>query len=179
MRKGAAELLLQALSDSRPSVRQAALHGLGYSVCQVAVATVQARLNDTDPKVRRQAATTLGIMRDRSSVTPLLFALNADKMQRELEHTLIFALIEIGDAEAIRTALAGLIKQHPDQSGSLRGALVAIDQMDNAEVRISEVRAALVTHDPDTVRVAVRILEKHPEWASEVSQMVGQWVSVC
>ena len=112
------------LADPDSSVQQAAAHSCGlYRDAQAADSLVRL-LQDGAIPVKREAATALGQIGHESAV-PALLAAARNVADRGLEHSLIYALIQIDDPEATR---AGLKSSNP---AAQRTALIALDQMDH------------------------------------------------
>ena len=121
------------------------------------------------PSVRREAATALGRIGDRSAVPALLEALNAP-VDRFLEHAVIFALIQLNDRPA---TLAGLQQNAP---GTKRGALVALDQMEAGQLTPELVTPFLSVADPVLQQTALWVIAHHREWGGEVSDFFAGWL---
>ena len=114
-----------ALADSSPAVRQAAAHAASLWRDSQALDRLSACLEDPSPAVVRTAAEAIGRIGDSRAVAPLLSA-GRRANGRVLEHSLIYALIEIGDATAIRP---GLKDENP---GTHCAALMALAQLRRA-----------------------------------------------
>ncbi len=83
---------------------------------------------------------------------------------RALEHSLTYALIEIGDAKG---TAAGLKRGEKDLTR--RAALIALDQMDGGGLTAETVAAELASEEARTRETAWWIAGRHPEWASAVT----------
>ena len=169
--------LMPALKDAVPGLRQLACRGLSFSAANVDVAMVVALLEDPDPAVRRQAQTSLGMIGDRSAVVPLIWSLAREELDRSEEHAIIYALIELGDANAIR----GAMKKHAEKpnAGLLtvqrRGLLMALSQIDGVELERSEAMEAMFGFDDESLqRVALEAATRHPAWGEEVSSRLRE-----
>jgi putative heme-binding domain-containing protein len=81
-------------------------------------------------------------------------------VMRIQEHSVIYALIEIGDAAATRV---GLTAQSP---GTRRAALIALDQMDHGGLRVDEVMPLLTASDTGLKSAALWTAGNHPEWGA-------------
>lgn len=120
----AREVVRLALGDADSSVRHVAVHSISLLRDALAFDALVSRLQDADVQVRRSAAEALGRLRNPAAIQPLFAAIDeASPEDRMLEHSLIFALIEINDAKATR---AGLAVREPKVA---RAALIALDQM--------------------------------------------------
>ena len=146
-----------ALNDRDESVRQAALHSAGLWRDAAAVPQLLAALKSNRPPVQRAAAEALGRIGD-SRAVPDLIATAASPLDRVLEHSVTYALIEIADP--VSTA-AGL---QAASSRSKRAALVALDQMDGGGLEPRVVISLLESSDPVMKETAWWIADHHPEW---------------
>ncbi len=113
----------------------------------------------------RVAAEGLGRIADRSAVPSLFAALTATGTRdRFLEHSLIYALIEIGDIDAIRGFLAS-----PDVSAH-RAALLVLDQIGTSgSLKPGEVAPLLNATEARLRDAAQWVVRRHPEWAADLS----------
>ncbi len=101
-------------------------------------------------------------MGDKSAV-PALLAASAKPGDRVLEHSLIYALIEIDNPQA---TAAGL---HANSPRELRAALIALDQMDHGELSAGTVTPLLESLDPLLRQTATWIAGHHPEWGGALA----------
>ena len=92
----AREAVRSALNDRDDSVRQAALHSAGLWRDGAALPQVTQALTSGRPAVQRAAAEALGRLGDPRAVRDLLAAAAAP-VDRTLEHSVTYALIEIAD----------------------------------------------------------------------------------
>ncbi|MFO0956530.1 MAG: PVC-type heme-binding CxxCH protein [Isosphaeraceae bacterium] len=159
-RDAARSVPLAALDDTHPEVRQAALHAIALAKRPKDAPALIALLTSRDPHNRRAAAEGLGRIGDASAVPALLAAL-AKAEDRILEHSLTYALIEIGDADAIRSAPIASEKAR-------RAALIALDQIGGA-LDAKSIAPELDAADPATREVAAWIVGRHPEWGGELA----------
>ena len=120
--------VVAALDDGDASVRQAAARSAGLHRDHAALKRLESIVGSDEAPVRREAATALGRIGDAGAVPSLLAGLNGTESDRFLEHALIFALIRIGDRPGTLKGLALA------STGSKRGALVALDQMDGGQL---------------------------------------------
>ena len=152
----------QALSDDDESVRQAALHSV--SVWRDAGGGPRAMelLETGSAPIRRVAAEALGRIGDRNAV-PGLLARTGAKTDRFLEHSLIYALIEIADPEATAAGLRG------SSPHTRRAALIALDQMPDGGLTPETVTPLLASREPILKQTASWIVGNHPEWGEAVA----------
>src|SRR5262249_8358416 len=115
-------LVRAALASTEETVRHAALHSISLRRDREAVPELLAMLQNPCLQDRRIAAEALGRI-GANTATPALLAACGDTSDRFLEHSLTFALMEIGDEQALG---AGLKNASPSVR---RVALTAFDQM--------------------------------------------------
>jgi putative heme-binding domain-containing protein len=111
----------------------------------------------------RVAVEGLGRIGDKPSVTPLLDAA-AKVTEPELEHAILFALVEIGESEPLRAAFAS------GPATRRRAALIALDQLPGDLLASADVLPLLAEGDTRLWQAAQWIVGRHPEWSSS---MVG------
>lgn len=152
----------EALDDADPTVRQAALHATSVHRDRKAVPQLMKLLESDSNHNRRAAAEALGRTGGAEQIPALLEAVKGVE-DRVLEHSLIFAMIEIGDANSLQAALG-----NPDPEIQ-RAALMAWDQMENSTLPGAEVISRLSSKDPKLQETAWWIIEQHPDWAGELT----------
>jgi putative membrane-bound dehydrogenase-like protein len=149
------------LTDSDPTNRQVALHVIALWRDRGAVDQVLALLEkDTDPHSQRVAFEALGRMGDPASVRGLLKRAPTVNT-RELEHSLAYALIEIGDVDSLRAVSA-------TERAAKRISLIALDQIPGMHLRADQVIPLLHDVDIPLRETASWIVEHHPDWAAEL-----------
>jgi putative membrane-bound dehydrogenase-like protein len=153
----AREAVRYALKDREESVREAALHSAGVWRDAAALPLVLEALNSGRPAVQRVAAEALGRFGDSRAVAGLLAAAAAP-LDRVLDHSVTYALIEIADPAS---TVAGL---QATSSRVKRAALIALDQMDGGGLKPDVVVPLLDSADPLMKETAWWIAGHHPEW---------------
>jgi putative membrane-bound dehydrogenase-like protein len=151
-----------ALGDEDETVRQVALHSIGLRRDGQAIRGLLDVLKGKSAPNKRAAAEALGRVGDKSAVPALLAALAEDN-DRVLDHSLTYALIEIGDREG---TAAGLKDKNPRVR---RAALIALDQMDGGGLKAKTVAAELNAADPALKETATWIAGRHPEWGGALA----------
>jgi putative heme-binding domain-containing protein len=142
-------------------VRQVALQSTSLWRDGAAGAALQTMLQGRSDHNRRAAAEALGRIGDRAAV-PALLAATADAGDRFLQHSLTFALIEIGDAEGTAAGLKA------SSAGTRQAAMTALDQMGGVHLAPEEVAADLNAADPRLREIAWWIVSRHPEWGGKL-----------
>ena len=162
--------LRAALNDRNAAVRQAAIHSLSLLRDREALPQLLEILRSGALQNRRAAAEAIGRIGDAGCVASLLNALdclppnsNDAVAERTIEHSLIFAIIEID--EPVPTML-GLQSQNPTVQ---RAALIALDQMLNGALIAETVTPFLNAGDSELRRTAAWIAGHHPEWAEALA----------
>lgn len=168
-----------AIADSDATIRQAACHCLATYRDTEALPVLIEALEDDQPAVRRVAAQALGRIGDATAVPALLKGLGQAVDQAE-RHALVYALIEIDDAEATSHAFAELDPSElAGRAASVEGALNALDQMDHGHLDGAFVTSLLDAEQASLRQTALRILQRHPEWselaAGALNKLLDAW----
>lgn len=147
-----------ALNDRDETVRHAAIHSAGVWRDAGAMEQLVDALKSNQPAIQRVAAEALGRIGDAGAV-PDLIAAAASEVDRTLEHSLTYALIEIADPSS--TVASGL---RATSSRAKRAALIALDQMDGGELKVDGLLPLLDSSDATLKDTAWWIVGHHPEW---------------
>ncbi|MCC7374614.1 MAG: c-type cytochrome [Verrucomicrobiales bacterium] len=116
-------------------------------------------------RLARLAAEGLGRMRDRASVPTLLkLAAAVGSADRFLEHSLLYAVIEIGDAPAVRSLA------NAENPAAARAALLTLEQIEGGQPRVAEVLPALNSKDAALRDTGAWVARRHPEWGAELTE---------
>ncbi|OWK43882.1 hypothetical protein FRUB_03481 [Fimbriiglobus ruber] len=158
---GGAAIAQTALKDTDDSVRQVALHVISLHRDKSAVPGLFDILKTGSAHNKRAAAEALGRLGDKAAVSALLAAI-AEPTDRVLRHSLIYALIETGDADGTAAGLKSL------SLAVRRAAMIALDQMGRSP-GVEAVAKELTAADPETRDVARWIVGRHPEWADALA----------
>ena len=151
-----------ALNDRDQSVRQAALHSAAVWRDTAALPQLLDALKSDWPAVQRAAAEALGRLGDRKAVADLL-ALAGSQLDRTLEHSVTYALIEIADPSSTSAGLQAT------SSRAKRAALIALDQMEGGGLKAEAVISLLDSSDPILNETAWWIAGHRPEWGSALA----------
>ncbi len=150
------------LKNHDDSVRAAAIHSISVWRDKDAVDQLTAVVaQDSSAHAKRAAAEALG--RIGAPVTSTLLSEATRENDRALDHSLLYALIEIADVDGTKAGLAA------DNPRTRRAALIALDQMDGGGVPAKTIAAATFGSSHELVRqTAEWIAGRHPEWAEEM-----------
>jgi putative membrane-bound dehydrogenase-like protein len=118
--------------------------------------------NDPSAANCRALAEACGRLRDSSTVPQVLkMAEKAD--DRVLQHSVIYALIELHDAAATRR---GLEAKSPRV---VAAALIALDQMPGGDIKPADVIPHLGASDETLKQAAQWVVSQHPDWGGELA----------
>ena len=167
----------RALGDKSETVRQAAAHSVSAWRDKAALPELKRLLATDSYHNRRVTAEALGRIGDASAVTALFEALRGMPEDEALSHSLVYALIEIGDPSAV-------VSEGIDRGSDVArlAALVAVDQMRGsgpaAPPHFSvHVTQSLGSSDPALRRTAAWIAGRHPEWGDAVARAFSERLS--
>ncbi len=155
----------KALADSDPTVRQTAAHAVAVRRDRETVVPLIKMLAEPRPHSRRVAAEALGRLGDLAAVRPLLARL-AEPCDRALEHSLTYALIELGAEQPLVEALGS------DNALVRRAALTALDQMKSGRLDNAAVLTELESADERLRETAWWIAGRHPEWGDALAGLL-------
>jgi len=162
-------MIRQGLQDKDDTVRQAAVHSVSVARDTAAVPQLLQLLQQGSPHNARAAAEALGRLDQPEAVAPLLSVAGRD-LDRILEHSVTYALIELAKPEETR---AGLKSDNPR---TRRAALIALDQMEEGGLAPKEVLALLTGNDSQLHETAAWILTRHPAWGADLADPLSQWI---
>lgn len=151
----------KALSDPNESMRIAAAHGVSAWRDSQAKGDLLNLLEKGSAPEKRVAAEALGRLRD-ESVIPAILRGAAAELDRVLEHSLAFALIEIGKSDPVRAGLKG------EHVNARKVAFIALSQIPGA-LKAGEV-AGFLTSGGELQKTAEWIAAKHPEWGGTFAE---------
>lgn len=155
----AARALRGLLTGGSEGVRRIALHSVWTRDDKNAAPVVKAIFQKSRGSEERLAAQALGrIGGTDASATIVAAAAKIPPGDRVLEHSLIYALIELGSPE--------VLKKHLQDAtfGAKRAALIALDQIPNGGLRASDVVPDLTSGEENLRQTAQWITAHHPEW---------------
>ena len=167
-----------ALDDKDASVVHTAMQVVSLWRDAAARERLAAFLGTGNAALARMAAEALGRLGDARAIGPLLAAVGRlgtgtftptgapdGAAERVLEHSLIYALIEIGRPEAV------LAELKPASSARVvRAALVALDQMEGGNLRATDVTGWLDSNFPVVRQTASWVAGHHAEWGAALAE---------
>lgn len=165
----ARKLVRAALSDKNESVRSVALHSVSLWRDAGSEKELSKVLVATNAPLQRIAAESLGRIGKPDAVGALLTA-SSRKNDRILEHSLIYALIEIADPKHTASGL------NVENVFERRAALIALDQMDKGDLKAEAVAPLLGFRNVVLRKTAYWVALHHPEWGDALSTFFGQQV---
>jgi putative membrane-bound dehydrogenase-like protein len=155
-------IAIRALKDPDENVRHAAIHSISVWRDSNAVPELIKVLADPSLAVRRAAAEALGRLGDPSAIPPILAALKEkESAERALEHSLIYALIELSNP---KETSAGLASENPRVK---KATLIALDQMPQGQLKPEDI--ANLFSNGDLSDTATWIASRHPEWGAALA----------
>jgi putative membrane-bound dehydrogenase-like protein len=157
-----------SLADPDPGVRMAAASSAGLHRDPECVPRLLKILRDDLPHLAREAATALGRIGDKAAVADLFLALKEGR-DRFLEHSLIYALIEIHDRDGTLPFLGS------ESPIARRAALIALDQMDGGSLAREQVTPCLDPSNPALQKTALEILAARG-WSKEILNLLQDWL---
>ncbi len=167
----ARELTRRALADSDEVVRQAALHSISVHRDLGAADELATMLASDSAHNRRAAAEALGRIGSPAHISSLLDAI-ANCQDRSLQHSLTYAVMEIGSAEEVRR----VIKDSTDAQ-TQRAGLIVLDQLGSDILSADEVLPLLASEDTVLRDTAWWIVEHHGPWADQLAPHLQKWLS--
>ncbi len=167
--KGASAAIRVALNDRDVRVRHTAARSLTTYPDAGASSRLRELLASDEPPVRREAAKALGRLGKPDAVPALLAALG-QVADRDEEHALIYALIEIDAPDQTAHGLKA------DSLSIRKCALIALDQMPTKTLNEPAVLEQLVAGDPALQRAALNIIRPRPEWMASLGRVLGEWL---
>ena len=166
---GARSIIRTALTDSEPSVQQAAVRSAGILRDDQSVAALISLLDHDQWPLRRAAATALGQIGDPTAIPSLLDAIAADG-DDHLRHSIIYALMEIKDFEQTVPGLS-----HPSPR-SQHAALVALDEISAMSLEREQLLPLIDSTDPILKSTALKVLTSRTDWRDEMATQIDEWV---
>ncbi|MBX3732640.1 MAG: HEAT repeat domain-containing protein [Verrucomicrobiae bacterium] len=161
----ASAVLVQALEHPDPLSRRVAAKALSLQPDLEVAAPLTQLLRAEDPALVRSGAEGLGRLGAREAVPALLSAAGRPAVDPFLQHSLIHALIRIGDGAETRKGLGA------PSATARRAALIALDQMEAGGLTVAELTPFLDDPDERTRTAADWIVSSRAEWGGELAAL--------
>ena len=161
----AREAIRAALRDADSSVVQAAAHSVALWKDAAAESNLIPLLSSHKPAVHRAAAEALGRIGASAEAAKILLAAASSK-DRALEHSTIFALIELGHRDVLRTAL------NSSATATRKAALIALDQLNDPELTPEHIAGWFSSDDPELSATARWIASRHAAWGVKLAERI-------
>jgi len=153
------------LTDTSADVRQAAAHAVSVWRDRTAEADLIRLLGDPAMAVRRVAAEALGRIRSERAIPALLSLIDSD-IDRVLEHSAIYALIETNAAEPLQPVLRS---PRPKQQ---LAAVLAIHGMRDGQFSQGTLCELLDAEDKAVRILATKIAVDYPQWSESYVEVL-------
>jgi len=163
------KLVRAKLTDKDESLQNVALHSVSLSRDAGAEKHLCRMVAMPNAPLQRVAAEAFGRIGNQDAVGALLTAAALlQKTDRVLEHSLIYALIEIADPKQTAAGLSGeSIIEH-------RAALIALDQMEKGGLGSEAVVSLLRSQNLLLRKTASWVALHHPEWGDSLAAFFGE-----
>lgn len=154
----------KALGDRDLSVKLAAIHSVSLRRDADALETLTSLLQDGSAQVRRATAEALGRLEDVRAIPALVRATSSADNDRILQHSITYALIEIG-----RPVDSSLVAAAETQSLLKRIVTIANDQMPGSRVDPKDVVPWLKSKDALLRETALWLVNRHQDWGDALA----------
>lgn len=168
----ARKVIRKALNDRDLTVRLAALHSVSLLRDHDALASLVQALGDSSEAIRRAAAEGLGRLEDPTVVPSLLQGASKLPVDRVLEHSLTFALIEIGQPVDLST-----VPRNQRTAMVERIATIANDQMPGGHVDPRSIVPWLTSKEETLKQTALWLVGRHSDWGDELADYLSQQIT--
>jgi putative membrane-bound dehydrogenase-like protein len=169
----ARSLARSALMDRDEGVRLSAIHSVSVWRDIGAVRDLGTLLFSGNAATRRASAEALGRLDQENATMFLLSAVAPVKggtaLDRSLEHSITYALIETGDSLGTVRGLK------TDDAATRRVAVMALDQMPNGGLKAETVIPLLASTNALLRDTAFWVISHHPKWGGEMARWIQEW----
>ncbi len=153
-----------ALTDRDVDVRLAALHSISLWRDPHALPELKTALQDPSHSIRRAAAEALGRLENDTCVNDLLLAAADPTIDRTLQHSITYALIEIAQPVDLKTIPSAQITPMME-----RIAAIANDQMPGGSINPQAVVPWLTSKEPLLRETASWLVSRHADWGDALA----------
>lgn len=161
-----------ALQNDDETVRQVAAHSTSLWRDSMAIPYLRQLLKQGPPSHRRVAAEALGRIGDSATVDDLLLAAKNAGNDRGVDHSITYALIEIGETQRLVNAISSV------DARTRRAALIALDQIPvlrsmsepNATLHLQADQVIPLLSEKDLLLQSTGwwLIQNHPTWANQL-----------
>ena len=162
-------LIRQLLHHKHPEVRKTAAQMVSLHRDPMAMESLIKMLGHDRPANRRVAAEALGRIGNRTAVPHLLSA-TSQATDRDLEHSIIYALIELEDTNQLQSVLGW----SEVESDTAAAALIALDQIAGDHLKSGQVIPYLDSLDAVLKQTSQWLITQHPEWGGDLAKWFRQ-----
>ncbi len=125
----------------------------------------------TSGSTQREAVSVLGRFKYDAAL-PVLTTMLKTRMDRQMEHALLYALIQIGKPEALLTLI------YQKQGEQSQRALTVLEQTKDYTLDSKVVMQCFDEGDDALVHTATQIAARHPEWAPGFAAKLDEWMAI-
>ncbi|MAS95161.1 MAG: hypothetical protein CMO55_18345 [Verrucomicrobiales bacterium] len=184
----ATDLLYESLTDPDPGVRQAACNAISVTRTWQSIAAnepaerdIELERNRTisgalalivrgdEPQVAREAAVALGRMGEARAIGAIAGRLGRAGDDRFLQHSLIYALIEIDDYQGTHNLLTS------ENPAVVSGVLWALEEMPSSKLQVLDVLPFLESRDDKLRETVYTLALRHHEWDAALANQFFRW----
>ncbi|WP_336518210.1 PVC-type heme-binding CxxCH protein [Pollutibacter soli] len=163
----AMEGVRSALKDADVQVSVAAARSIGMAKDKQAMPDLLKMIATGPDALKRQAATALGQIADKSCTSALIDA-SAKTDDRFIRHAIIHSLMTINDVNAVRARLS-------DTSARVQEAvIITLDQMPNSPITVKELTPFLTNKNKKLQQIALWAASHHPEWSTDMIAFIDK-----
>ena len=161
--------LAQIVASENASLAQVACHAISLHRYKTALPPLELVVANGAIPVRRAAAEAIGRIGNANSIDALMKGIDVDGTDRVLDHSITYALIEIGDADAIAPFATSQYSPRQQQA-----AMTALDQLGAADrLTVEFMLSALDQPDAGCSTTAADLLSRHAEWAPRFAAKIA------
>jgi putative membrane-bound dehydrogenase-like protein len=160
-----------AVTDEDPLVQRAAVASISLWRDAAASKPLLVVLAGKDAHSRRLAAEALGRIGSTDATSALLAAARGQDVDRMLEHSIIYALIQLNDSDSLLKSLTA------DSAAIRRVAMIALDQAKGHNATPQQMLPLLSDEDPQVRETALWIASLHSDWDRELASFFADELS--
>jgi putative heme-binding domain-containing protein len=173
MQSGAAKSAVRTVLDqgSTEAALVAAIRSVVETNDQQAMSLLVKLLERVSGAAQREAVVALGRFKHDGALPVLTKMLN-HTLDRQMEHAVLYALIQLDQPEALKTAL------NPRQTQIMQRVLTVMDQSKGFALDPKFVMQCFDDGDDALVNTATKIAARHPEWAPAFAAKLEEWMAI-